>query len=156
MDNNVVNKEKNVTAQTSSANAQTQKETAQTSNANTQTQKETTKKSTKSKSNKQKATETPSESKAEITDDILNNSYALLRTFTETITKDGKPKEYLIGEFADIKNQICNVVIRPEQSAELAECDIGTVVTLDIQDVNGRKYAIDLKFIQKSIKKVAA
>lgn len=122
------------------------------------TTKETSKKETRSKSKKtaiQKSEQTKStESKNETTaeDDSLKDCYALLSTFNETIAN----KEYLIGEFADMKDKISNIVIRPEDSKELAECDLGTVVRLNVSEIKGRKFAMKLEFIEKTLKKVAA
>ena len=81
----------------------------------------------------------------------------MLKTFTETLAnKKGEQKEYLIGEFVDMKDNISNIVIRPEDSAELAECDLGTFVRLEVNEIGGRKFAMKLEFIEKTLKKVAA
>ena len=55
-----------------------------------------------------------------------------------------------------MNNKICQVAIRPEDADELLECDLGTVVRLDVQDVGNRKFAIKLEFIEKRIKNIAA
>lgn len=97
------------------------------------------------------------ESKTESSDDKLKNCYALLNTFPETLVDNqGNKKEYLVGEFADMKDKISNIVIRPEDSAELAECDLGTFVRLDVSERKGRKFAMKLEYIEKTLKKVAA
>lgn len=86
----------------------------------------------------------------------LSNCYALLNTFNEVlVNKDGEPKEYLIGEFADMEDRITNIVIRPEDAPLLSECDLGTIVRLEIQEKIGRKFAIKLEFIEKILKKAA-
>lgn len=136
----------------------------------TETQKETTTKTNKknttkeiikkeSKNNSKKATDTTKsttnkEKISEITnaDNNLSNCYTLLSTFTEKIAD----KNYLIGKFADINDQISNIAIRPEDAEELAECDLGTFVKLDVSENKGIKFAIKLEFIEKTLKKVAA
>lgn len=86
----------------------------------------------------------------------LSNCYALLNTFNEVlVNKDGEPKEYLIGEFADMEDRITNIVIRPEDAPLLSECDLGTIVRLEIQEKIGRKFAIKLEFVEKTLKKAA-
>lgn len=121
----------------------------------------TTKKQTKSKT-KEDAEKTPreiktEESKTENSDDKLKNCYALLSTFPETLVDNqGNKKEYLVGEFADMKDKISNIVIRPEYSKELAECDLGTFVRLDVSERKGRKFAMKLEYIEKKLKKVVA
>jgi len=112
------------------------------------------KKETKSKSKKaatQKSEQIKSTENKQ-SDDKLENCYALLSTFNEKIAD----KDYLIGEFADMKDHISNIVIRPEDAIELEKCDLGTFVKLDISEIKGRKFAIKLEFIDKALKKVAA
>lgn len=86
----------------------------------------------------------------------LDSCYTLLRTFNKTLTdKAGNPKEYLVGEFADIQDRISNILIRPEDAEELSKCDLGTVVKLDISEKASNKFALKLEFIEKTLKKVA-
>lgn len=119
------------------------------------TTKEKKKKSTKS--NSKKTTEPENKSQEKIQDIDPYDCYSLISTFNETIvTKEGTPKEYLVGEFADPNDQICNIFINPEQALELSECDLGTFVKLDIKEISGRKFAIKLEFVQKCLKNVAA
>jgi len=112
-----------------------------------------TKKETKSKSkktdNKSKDTKTQETS---VGDDNFKNCYVLLSTFNERIAD----RDYLIGEFADMKDQISNIAIRPEDATELEKCDLGTVVRLDVSEIKGKKFAIKLEFVEKTLKKVAA
>jgi len=82
----------------------------------------------------------------------LNNCYSLLSTFNETIEN----RKYLIGKFVDMQDKISDIVIRPEDAEELAKCNLGTFVRLDVSEVKGRKFAIKLDFITKTLKKVAA
>ena len=85
-----------------------------------------------------------------------DNCYVLLKTFTKNILNKGQKKEYFMGEFADMKDQVSEIAIKPEYIEELSKCDLGTVVRLDIQDVGNIKFAVKLEFIQKAQKKIAA
>jgi len=128
------------------ANDNKEKEAKQTAT------KKTSKKETKSKT---KTEETmPKESKVENAKDDNNfeNCYVLLSTVKETIAN----KEYLVAEVADMQDKISNVIIRPEEAIELEKCNLGTVVKLDISEVKGRKFAIKLEFIEKTLKKEVA
>lgn len=123
----------------------------------TKTTKKTTIKATKSKSkkNEDKSKYPDSREKQEQTpveDEELRNCYALLSTFYEKIAD----KDYLIGEFTDMKDQVSNIAIRPEDAIELEKCDLGTFVKLEVSEIKGRKFAIKLEFIEKRLKKVAA
>lgn len=124
--------------------------TAKTTKATT---KDTAKKETKNKSKKND--DKPKDTKTQETsveDDSLTNCYALLSTFNEKIAD----RDYLIGEFADMKDQISKIAIRPEDAAELKKCDLGTLVKLDVKDVGGRKFAMQLEYIDKRVKNIAA
>ena len=164
VNNKVVNQE--VTEETEiipttlqNQNEETQeKELPKTSKSAKTTKGTSSKKETKSKakSNEPKQEEIKSEQENTAEDDSLDNCYALLKTFNETIENKGQSKEYLVGEFADMNDKICNIVIRPENAEELLECDLGTFVRLDVKEVAGRKFAVNLEFIQKTLKKIAA
>ena len=135
--------------------AQTQKivETPKEETNTKTTTKGITKKETKSKS--KKTDDKPKDTKIQeisVEDDNLKNCYALLSTFSEKIAD----RDYLIGEFADMKDQISNIAIRPEDATELEKCDLGTFVRLDVAEIKGRKFAVKLEFIEKTLKKVAA
>ena len=157
VNNNVVNQEPETIENNNTSNVTT---IENINSKEVSTKKSTTKKQTKSKSKNEENTpkETKSkETKTEDTDDESKNCYALLRTFTKKlIDKTGKTKEYLIGEFADMQDNISNIVIRPEDSKEIAECDLGTFVKLDVSEIGGRKFAMKLEFIEKRLKNIAA
>ena len=160
VNNNVVNQELAVTTNNNTPTV-TPVENIKPKETTTKKSTATTKKQTKSKTKKEEEKapkETKSEeSKNENAEDNLKNCYGLLKTFTETLAnKKGEQKEYLIGEFVDMKDNISNIVIRPEDSAELAECDLGTFVRLEVNEIGGRKFAMKLEFIEKTLKKVAA
>ncbi len=120
---------------------------------------ETAKKTTKSRTKKteQKQEENPLEPTTKAEDNKFDNCYVLLRTFNETLKdKTGNAKKYLVGEFTDMNDKISNIVIRPENAEELSECDLGTAVKLDIEELSGRKFAMKLEFVDKRIKNIAA
>lgn len=118
----------------------------------------TTKKTTKSKAKKTEENKVENKTDASTkTENSTDNCYALLRTFNEKLTsKNGETKEYLIGEFADMNDNISNIVIRPENAQELSECDLGTFVKLDIKEIGEKKFAMSLEFIDKRVKNIAA
>lgn len=118
----------------------------------------TTKKIAKSKTKKtEQKQETTENSTTPVVEDKTDNCYALLRTFYDTLTdKKGNPKEYLVGEFADMNDKIHNIVIRPENANELLECDLGTFVRIDLKELGERKFAMSLEFIDKRLKNIAA
>lgn len=149
-------KENNATSNTTTQNST--ENTAKETIAKKSETKETPKKTTKSKSKKTEETKTEEqkttskEQEKSIEDDEFKNCYALLSTFNETIAN----KDYLIGEFTDMKDNISNIVIRPEDAQELSKCDLGTFVRLEVTEIKGRKFAMKLEFIEKALKKVAA
>lgn len=154
VDNNVVNEEKTTNIpQAVTTNAQSK---------DTKTKENTSKKSTSKKesANKTKKAEIKKETQTNTTESTSNeyeNYYVLDSTFKETIeNKKGETKEYLIGKFYDMQDKVCNIVIKPEYENELMECDLGTIVELEIKDIAERKFAMNLKFIDKHIKKVVA
>lgn len=121
--------------------------------------KTTTKKTTKSKAKKsdEKQEVKLQETETKKANDDFENCYALLRTFNDTLTsKNGETKEYLVAEVADMNDKISNIVIRPEDANELLECDLGTMIRLDIKELADRKFAMKLEFIDKRLKNIAA
>ena len=110
-------------------------------------EKETTtnKKETKSKSKKED--ETPQEPKGE-----YDNCYVLLGANTENLQN----KEYFVAEFVDMQDKTIKVAIHPDFVAELSECELGTVVKLNIQKVQEINFAVGLEFVEKYVKKVVA
>lgn len=160
VNNNVVNQELAVTTNNNTPTVipvENIKPKETTTKKSTATTKKQTKSKTKKEEEKAPKEIKTEESKNENAEDNLKNCYGLLKTFTETLTnKKGEQKEYLIGEFVDMKDNISNIVIRPEDSTELAECDLGTFVRLEVNEIGGRKFAMKLEFIEKTLKKVAA
>lgn len=111
----------------------------------------TTKKDTKTKSKKPEEAKDTEESKNEYDD-----CYVLLRTYTKIVNVNGQPKQYFMAEFTDMNDNISNIAIKPDFANELAECELGTVVRLNIQEVKDKKFAVGLDFVEKHIKKVVA
>lgn len=151
------NKSTTSTIQKQTQNVETEK-TADTKITTKSETKTSAKKETKSKSKKDNAKSqdkvTETSEKTEKVD--LDNCYALLRTFTKKIVYNGQPKEYTMGEFADMNDKISEIAVKPEDAKELLECDLGTFVRLEIKDVGNIKFAVNLEFIEKATKKIAA
>lgn len=83
-----------------------------------------------------------------------DKTYVLLKTFTETITNKGQSKEYLMGEFCNMKDEIFNIAIKPEFADDLSKCELGTPVKLDVKAVNDKLFALNLEYIKDE--KIAA
>ena len=86
----------------------------------------------------------------------FENYYILLDTSTITLKKDGKPTEYLVGNFVNVEDKTINVVIPPTLSDELKQCDVGTTVILDLSTKGETTFTNSIEYVQKCIKKVAA
>lgn len=113
-------------------------------------QKSTSKKETTNKSKSNSKTKKTEESKQETTSEY-DNCYVLLSTNTEKIQN----KEYLVAEFVDMQDNTLKAAIHPNFVAELTECELGTVVKLNIQKVQEINFAISIEFVEKHIRKVA-
>lgn len=82
--------------------------------------------------------------------------YALIST-TEEIVKTSKgEKKYVLGEFADMEDKMHNIYVKPEFADELQQCDLGTMVKLTVQEKAGKKFALELIYLAKCIKKQVA
>lgn len=55
-----------------------------------------------------------------------------------------------------MNDKISNIVIRPENADELSECELGTFVRLDVKEIGSRKFAMQLEFLSKTTKNIAA
>ena len=75
---------------------------------------------------------------------------------TETFNKDGKPKEYFIGEFFDMTDKPINFIVKPEFIDTILECGIGSVFEADIQEFKDKKIISNIKFVQNNEKNIAA
>ena len=165
VDNNIVEKKqttiadvKNTEKESNKQKKEKEKDDVTTTKSTTSSKKQT--KKTKKTEQKSKETEKSKNEKnkedKENKEDNFDNCYVLLKTYNDTILNKGQQKEYLFGEFADMNNKIYQVAIKPEDADELLECDLGTVVKLDVQDVGNRKFAIKLDFVEKRVKNIAA
>ena len=55
-----------------------------------------------------------------------------------------------------MQDKIYDVAVRPEDAIELEQCDLGTVVRLELSDVKGQLFAIKFELVEKMLKKVVA
>ncbi len=170
VNNNVEKEQKNtvsrpITTQKSNVetknaeDTQSKENTKQTETTNVTEKKETTKpkKQTKSKTKKaeEKSKESTTEKKHET--DNYDNYYVFESLSSEKIQTKSGLKEYTIGKFYDMKDKPHNIIIKPEYVSELQNCELGTIVQFtEIKEIEGRKFALDLKFIQKMEKNIAA
>lgn len=158
MNNEVVKQEENtITEKNETTNTKVDNTKTKMAKKSTATTKKEAKTKTKKDEKIVSTNSTEKKTETETSNDPLKDCYALLSTSTEILTnKKGEHKEYLIGEFADMKDNITNIVIRPEDSEELKQCDLGTFVKLNINEIGGRKFAMKLEYVEKTLKKVAA
>lgn len=83
--------------------------------------------------------------------------YVLVKTYKKIIrTKNGNEKEYLVGAFQNSNCEDCEICIRPEDAEELSNCELGTTVAIDVMEKDDVKFALQLKYIQKLVKKNVA
>lgn len=159
VNNTVGNEVKTTPNENTTQKVVSQKETLETpkETETTKATKKTTTKTTKSKAKKtddsKKDTE-KQENKDEnnTTDNPDADCYQLLETYNKIIAG----RDYLIAKFVDMKDKIYDVAIRPDDAIELGECELGTAVRLNLQDIKGQLFAIKLEFVEKLLKKVAA
>lgn len=85
-------------------------------------------------------------------DNPFKDCYQLLETYNKIIAG----RDYLIAKFVDMKDKIYDVAIRPDDAIELEQCELGTAVRLNMQDIKGQLFALKLEFVEKLLKKVAA
>lgn len=121
------------------------------------TEKKSTKKEPKEKK-QETITQDETKKKTENTEpkNEFENYYVLVDTCKRTLMKAGKPTEYLIGNFVDMKDQTIDVVIPPQFADELSQCDIGTTVILDLATVGDKTFTNNIQYVQKCLKNVAA
>ena len=96
------------------------------------------------------------EQKEDKNKDNFENYYSLIETKTTVIPKNGVQKEYLVANFVDMNDKQIDVIIKPELSKELLECDLGTVVKLDLAVAGKNTFTNNIEYIQKCIKNIAA
>ena len=110
-----------------------------------QPKKKTTKKNAK-KVTKIKVSENPN----------VDKCYYFTNHHTEEFMKDGKPKEYFIGEFYDMTDKPVNFIVKPELVEPILNCGIGSVLETEIQEFKGKKILTNIKFVQNNEKNIAA
>lgn len=114
-------------------------------------------KNSKEKTNNKKTSKNETTKKSiETPKEDISNYYCLLDTTTKTLIKDGKPVEYLIGNFVDHKDKPITAIINPKFADELSKCDLGTSVLLQLQNSGENMLAMDIKFVQKCFKNKVA
>lgn len=121
--------------------------------------KETTKPKKQTKSKTKNAEEKLKESTNEKQQNTENydNYYVFESLSSETIKTKSGQKEYTIGKFYDMQDKQHNIIIKPKYVSELQNCELGTIVQFtEIKEIEGRKFALDLNFIQKMEKNIAA
>ncbi|MCI8470480.1 MAG: hypothetical protein HFJ35_03160 [Clostridia bacterium] len=172
VNNNVEKEQQNTVSKpitTQKSNVETEKiENAKSKENTTQVQNEIdnvaeTKKATKSKkqtkSKTKKAEEKPKEQHEEKQPNAENydNYYVFESLSSEMIKTKSGEKEYTVGKFYDTQDKQQNIIVKPEYVAELQNCELGTIVNFtEIKEIEGKKFALDLNFIQKMEKNIAA
>lgn len=154
VDNNSEDSNNNIAEKAETVNIT--EENQETSSETKSTKKKTDTKTNKKTSKQNKQEDIQSNEKSTESDDEFKNHYILVDTFTKNLMKDGKPTEYVIGNFVDMKDKTIDVVIRPEFTEELLKCDTGTTVILDLQTVGEKTFTNSIEYVQKVLKNVAA
>ena len=72
------------------------------------------------------------------------------------IENKGKKLNYMAAKLSDMQDKQLVAVINNELANELKECDLGTILELELKEISKQMWVTSCKFIQKFIKKVAA
>lgn len=126
----------------------------------TEAKKET--KKSKKKEEKQKVVDISSnvEQKQEIvkTEEYdFNNCYAFCSLEPTTVVdKNGKQLKYTAGKFFDMQDNNVFAIVKDDLAKELENCDLGTILSLEIVERLEKNWVTGFKFVQKCTKKVAA
>ncbi len=115
------------------------------------------KKQTKRKSKKsEEKTKEQQEGKQQNTENY-DNYYVFESLSSEMIKTKSGEKQYSVGKFYDMQDKQQNIIVKPEYATELQNCELGTIVNFtEIKEIDGKKFALDLNFIQKMEKNIAA
>lgn len=89
-------------------------------------------------------------------DPDIDKCYYFVGHHTEEFLKDGKPKEYFIGDFNDMTDKPISFVIRPEFKDIILHCGLGSIFEFEIQNFKDKKIVTNLKFVKNDEKKIAA
>lgn len=112
------------------------------------------------KAKKAKTTQATIEATNQDKSDVINNEtyvdYALLSVAEEIIDTPKGKKTYVVGEFCDLNDKVSKIIIKPEFANELIKCNMGTMVKLVIQEKVGLKFATELIYTSKLLKKEVA
>ena len=111
------------------------------------------------KNTKKKTTKKATEKEAKTIEETKNNfenHFILVETYTKNLKKEGKPTEYLIGNFVDMQDKPLDVIIPPKFKEELLQCDVGTTVILDLATIGDKTFTNNIQYVQKCLKNVAA
>ena len=111
---------------------------------------------TAEKKTSKEATKTKKKDEVTAFEEKYKDHYFLFETSTKTISKEGKPTEYLVVKFADVKDNLIDVVIPPQFADEILECDIGTEVILDLAKAGDNTFTKSITYERKLLKNVAA
>ena len=82
----------------------------------------------------------------------VDKCYYFTNHHTEEFMKDGKLKEYFIGEFYDMTDKPVNFIVKPELVEPILNCGIGSVLETEIQEFKDKKILTDFKFVQNNEK----
>ena len=161
------------TTQTTTSEAKKEADSKETTPAKSKANAKETRKSTTGKSTSKTETTSKKAEKEEIktaneknSKNVSNNEisqskettgdYALISTTEEIIKTSKGEKKYVVGEFADMDDKMHNIYINPEFATELMQCDLGTMVHLTVQEKSNKKFALELTYLAKCIKKQVA
>ena len=144
----------NNTAKDSKENEPTQQTAEVKQEVSEKPSKET--KTAEKKTTKKTTTNAKKENEVTSLEEKYKGHYFLYETTTKTILKDGKPTEYLIAKFVDVKDKVIDVVIPPQYSDEILECEMGTEVILDLAKAGDNTFTKSIVYERKLLKNVAA
>lgn len=86
----------------------------------------------------------------------FNSCYYYMSLEPTIVDVAGKKKEYTLANFRDMDDKEISAIVRNEVADELKECDIGTVMILEIEEKINRNWITNCKYVQKCIKEIAA
>lgn len=137
--------------------AEVKKETTKKTTKKTATSKKTSSTSKKMDNEESKIVEVQPTENKNTSSNSLDNCYMFVSTHYENIkNKLGESKEYLIALFHNMSDEPFNIVINPKDAPELLTCDLGTFVKLDLKTVGEKIFALNIEYIEKKVKNIAA
>ena len=157
--NNTVEKEQTPAVNNTKNTTKTKetKSAKQVQNIEANKEETNSKKQTKSRTKKAEEKSKEQQDKKQPSAENYDNYYVFKSLSSEMIKTKSGEKEYTVGKFYDMQDKQHNIIVKPEYSAELQNCELGTLVQFtQIKEIEGRKFALDLNFIQKMEKNIAA